>query len=526
MKMGFHYNYICVILILIYESSSIEIKRHLCLATAARFINDRNRCSFDISHADAILRDVATCANKCEFWIDHLEYERRFSLDQVRLTIGIGKTFYVCSASRPNVQPLTMYINCSSWNKDIYRVGYRANCVDYNAQCDNLSDNYCVCQCNPGYVIGYRNCVKGNVNIGYQCMYDLQCTGTPFATLCRSGFCSCQSGYISNQNSCYQENVTVGLSCSYHWQCTGTANARVCNNHRCECQSGYIMIGYNCYQEHVTVCQYCSYQRQCTGTEYASVCNHGRCECQSGYILIRNTCYKGNITVNQSCLHNRQCTGTEFAGLCTFGVCTCQAGYILIGNNCYPDHVPVGGFCSLDKQCTGSKNSETCKDGRCRCSDGHVLLDLECIQDNSIGQILGTLFGGILIGVILTAVIAFLIFKKIRTKIKKREEPIVMFANDAIYSSANVVEREDITGFQANNKKRKFVNLFPYACSEKGAVYSFVNRKPRIEQPTTEGVYNHLHEQEKHDNDDDDNYDHACAASYLDTEPSVYSNMP
>lgn len=28
-----------------------------------------------------------------------------------------------------------------------------------------------------------------------------------------------------------------------------------------------------------------------------------------------------------------------------------------------------------------------------------------------------------------------------------------MFANDAIYSSANVVEREDITGFQANNKK-------------------------------------------------------------------------
>lgn len=48
---------------------------------------------------------------------------------------------------------------------DIYRVGYRANCVDYNAQCDNLSDNYCVCQCYPGYVIGYRNCVKGYILI-------------------------------------------------------------------------------------------------------------------------------------------------------------------------------------------------------------------------------------------------------------------------------------------------------------------------------------------------------------------------
>lgn len=73
-------------------------------------------------------------------------------------------------------------------------------------------------------------------------------------------------------------------------------------------------------------------------------------------------------------------------------------------------------------------------------------------------------------------------------------------------------------------KQPKVENVSPYNCSEKVAVYSFVKRKPRIEQPTTEGVYNHLHEQEKHDNDD--NYDHACAASYLGTEPSVYSNMP
>lgn len=101
-----------------------------------------------------------------------------------------------------------------------------------------------------------------------------------------------------------------------------------------------------------------------------------------------------------------------------------------------------------------------------------------------------------------------------------------MFSNDALYSFVNVVEREDITGHQENDKKRKVVNLLPYACSERGEVYSFVNRKPRIEQPTTEGVYNHLHEQEKHDNDNDDNYDHACAASYLGTEPSVYSNVP
>eukprot|EP00105_Crassostrea_gigas_P035961 XP_019920109.1 PREDICTED: uncharacterized protein LOC109617794 isoform X1 [Crassostrea gigas] len=138
------------------------------------------------------------------------------------------------------------------------------------------------------------------------------------------------------------------------------------------------------------------------------------------------------------------------------------------------------------------------------------------------------MFGGILIGVILTAVVAFLMFKKMQTKIKMRyiEEPSVAFANNALYSSAIVVEREDITGSQANDKRRKVVNVLPYACSEKGAGYRFVNRKPRVEQPTTEDVCSHLREQEKHDNENDDNYDHACAASYLGTEPSVYSNMP
>eukprot|EP00105_Crassostrea_gigas_P007779 XP_011422127.1 PREDICTED: uncharacterized protein LOC105324683 [Crassostrea gigas] len=155
-----------------------------------------------------------------------------------------------------------------------------------------------------------------------------------------------------------------------------------------------------------------------------------------------------------------------------------------------------------------------------------MLIDNNCYPDNNIGKILGTLFGGILIGVILTAVVAFLMFKRMQTKIKMREEPSVSFANDTLYSSAIVVEREDITGYQANDKKRKVVNVLPYACSEKGTVYSFVNRKPIIEQPTTEGVYNHLREEEKNDNEHDDNYDHACAASYLGTEPSVYSNMP
>lgn len=43
------------------------------------------------------------------------------------------------------------------------------------------------------------------------------------------------------------ENLTVSHSCLYDMQCTGTEFASVCNNRRCECQSGYILNGTNCY---------------------------------------------------------------------------------------------------------------------------------------------------------------------------------------------------------------------------------------------------------------------------------------
>lgn len=43
------------------------------------------------------------------------------------------------------------------------------------------------------------------------------------------------------------QHVTVGHSCLYNLQCTGTQFASVCNNDRCECHSGYILIDNNCY---------------------------------------------------------------------------------------------------------------------------------------------------------------------------------------------------------------------------------------------------------------------------------------
>lgn len=189
--------------------------------------------------------------------------------------------------------------------------------------------------------------------------------------------CHCYDGYTIVNGYCIKGNIAVGGSCEHNKQCTGTADANICRSRKCTCQTGYILIENNCYEGNIPVGYFCVHDEQCTQTRFASLCRSSVCTCQTGYTIVDNTCYKGNMTINQPCLHNRQCTGTKSAGLCSSGKCSCDTGHMLIDNNCY--------------------------------------------KDNSIGRILGILFGGIIIGVILTAVVAFLIFKKLRTKIKKRK---------------------------------------------------------------------------------------------------------
>lgn len=43
------------------------------------------------------------------------------------------------------------------------------------------------------------------------------------------------------------QHVIVGHSCLYNSQCTGTQFASVCDHYQCECHSGYILIDNNCY---------------------------------------------------------------------------------------------------------------------------------------------------------------------------------------------------------------------------------------------------------------------------------------
>ena len=58
--------------------------------------------------------------------------------------------------------------------------------------------------------------------------------------------------------------------------------------------------------------------------------------------------------------------------------------------------------------------------------------------------------------------------------------------------------------------KRQIVNVPPYAPSDESPEYGNVSQTSRTKR-TNDDIYNHLNEQEKPDNDD--NYDHACAAT-------------
>jgi hypothetical protein len=68
---------------------------------------------------------------------------------------------------------------------------------------------------------------------------------------------------------------------------------------------------------------------------------------------------------------------------------------------------------------------------------------------------------------------------------------------------------------------RKVVNVPPYACSTHSPTYS--NVCGVTEQPTNDDVYNHMHEKEKVDVDDD--YDHAAGIACHVTEHGNFSHL-
>nr|XP_022296157.1 uncharacterized protein LOC111105945 [Crassostrea virginica] len=320
--------------------------------------------------------------------------------------------------------------------------------------------------------------MKANVSVGYSCFSSQQCTGTDFSGVCKNDVCHCQQEYLQLHETCYRANVHVGDTCSFQQQCNGTDHSGVCSHGFCQCQQGYLQKDRTCYRANVHVGDACSFQQQCNGTDHSGVCSYGFCQCQQGYLQKDGTCYRA-VPLNWSCVHHLQCLGSPYAA-CLNAKCHCIAGYIAENSS----------HCVLEVQGSTSVHVST----------------------------LGILFGGFFLGAFVTCTvgIVFLIYQRLKSSGIKRTEPSVSITQK-VYSLAEVVEFVQSGPSSPQNTMREVI-IAPHKPPE----YCYVSHKPQ-RQPRNEDIYNHLNEKEEQE--DSNNYDHACAANFDIGDLSLYDEV-
>nr|XP_022296122.1 uncharacterized protein LOC111105921 isoform X3 [Crassostrea virginica] len=236
------------------------------------------------------------------------------------------------------------------------------------------------------------------------------------------------------------------------------------------------------------------------------------CSCPPGYIMLNGHCLLNNVVVGGACMYEEQCKGTEHSGVCLNRTCVCETGYISIHQKCYKGNISLENRCLFHAQCSGSPNA-SCHDGYCTCIEGYVSDESsKCILKSSLGSTLGALFGGVVLGALITTVIGFILHKRIHQNYKRRQtqEPRVVFADNNGYGDAEIERIADNASRSNKPNQRKIVNVPPYAPSSQSPEYGNISQTSRT-KGANEDIYNHLNEKENPD--DDDNYDHACAAT-------------
>ncbi|XP_078339752.1 uncharacterized protein LOC144627246 [Crassostrea virginica] len=310
---------------------------------------------------------------------------------------------------------------------------------------------------------------------------------------------------------------------------------------KCVCRSGYIAIHQHCLKVNIPLNMSCHNNEQCSQTSHA-LCLQRKCGCTEGFFAYNSTeCLQDNVHVGEPCVDDQQCRGSAMSGICKNSICICAKGYFSQGQNCYKGNVSLGDACILYPQCLGSPNA-SCLDGICSCIEGYVPDNSsKCIQsfpvnDNeasfgdqreskiNVGSTVGALIGGVLLGVLITTVVGFIIYKRSGKypNTRQREEPRVVFADNNAYGEAKI-DRNVGNASRGNENKRKVVNVPPYAPSDETPENGNISQ---TSVTRTEDIYNHLNEKEDQDGEDD--YDHACAATgpwrggYFDSD---YSSM-
>ncbi|XP_061167664.1 uncharacterized protein LOC133176564 [Saccostrea echinata] len=211
--------------------------------------------------------------------------------------------------------------------------------------------------------------------------------------------------------------------------------------------------------------------------------NIGICICKSGYIGCQNECLKGNLKLNETCEQNEQCSGA-FGSVCQNNTCVCRPGYVPLNDSeCIMLHPGVNSQASIQDQ----------------------------TEDKIGGVTVGSLFGGLILGVFLT-IFAVTLFHQMRHgkfKRKEKECPKVTTFNNISYEAEKNAD-QNIPSMHCTNE-RKIVNVSPFAhstesstkkCAQETRTQSMANNYKN------NGVYNHLYEKEE-DMEIDKHYDYA-----------------
>ncbi|XP_062570585.1 uncharacterized protein LOC134232603 isoform X2 [Saccostrea cucullata] len=232
----------------------------------------------------------------------------------------------------------------------------------------------------------------------------------------------------------------------------------------------------------------------CSGLQTEQI---GVCLCPSEYLGIGNKCFKRNLKLNDTCHHNEQCT--EIPGsVCENDTCACKPGYSPLN----------------DSEC------------RLLLSDGYTEASIGVQKENNAASVIvGSIFGGLILGVILT-VLTVNIYQNIRygkTKTEEKECREIAVFNNTTYETETDASLRIPAVHRTNDSE--VVNVPPFA-------HSVEFRTPKNVQETNKSlmanrdvnvdVYNHLHEKE---DCNEENYDHLRGNLDHENEESDYSNL-
>ncbi|XP_062598956.1 uncharacterized protein LOC134260412 isoform X2 [Saccostrea cucullata] len=329
------------------------------------------------------------------------------------------------------------------------------------------------------------------------CTKDMDCEDQTKTCLLAGliGVCVCKPGYLGFGNECYKGNLRLNEKCKRNEQCS-VAFGSVCLDGTCVCRPGYSPFNETeCFLSDISE-NLCTSTKLCTDVSKTCMLTGqiGECVCNPGYIGFGNTCLQGNLKLNETCQRNEQCSNVS-GSLCQNETCTCTQGYVQLN----------------DSECVFSS------------SDGSLQARFQDPKENSIaGLTAGAVFGGLILGVVLTVITVTIYHHIRRRETKERKYPKI-----ALYN--NTSEEAEIDAPQSNSRtnERKIVNVSPFAHSVDLPTKRNVQeggKRTMMNDVVNNDVYNHLHEKEASP-DVDDTYDHAHGNLDNLMEESDYSNL-